>query len=366
VTADFFEAGGRSFLAAVRLSVLIEETFGMKWPLATFMTAGTLEEQAVKIREQCIEADWPVLVPIRQIGSKPPLFCVHLSDGHILSYRDLLQHLPSDQPLYGLQSRGLDGISPINTRIEDMARDYVAEIRKTYPRGPYAICGWSFGGTVAFEIARQLEQQQQRVALLALFDTGADRRMLGCARRFRRRTSRVPVYISRVWAAIRASFRRDRHKAVERPGEARLWQALAMGHHRGGRLPATLETIVKANRKALYDYIPREYGGRMIVFKATQRRSQRPRDPLLGWGPLSVGGVEIYEVAGTHLTLVFEPHARTLAEKLAQCLDRAWAGAEASPGVPTGTDRDGDESALPEHIFENPSSPVRQSGAPAL
>ncbi|HWC30996.1 MAG TPA: alpha/beta fold hydrolase, partial [Dehalococcoidia bacterium] len=172
VTADVFESGGHSFRSSARLGMLIEEAFGIRFPLATFMTAATLEEQANLVRKrQDVRAKWPSLVPIRESGSKPPLFFVHMADGHILSYRDLMRRLPPDQPLYGLQSRGLDGTSRINTRIEDMARDYVAEMRKAYPRGPYAICGWSFGGTVAFEMARQLEQQQRRVALLALFDT---------------------------------------------------------------------------------------------------------------------------------------------------------------------------------------------------
>jgi acyl carrier protein len=141
-TANFFELGGHSLLAA-RLSASIEQTFATKLPLATFITAATIEQQARLLRERRTQSRWPSLVPVRAVGSKPPLFCVHSRDGDVLSYRDLARHLPPDQPLYGLQSRGLDGMSRINTRIEDMARDYVAEIRKSHPRGPYAICGWS-------------------------------------------------------------------------------------------------------------------------------------------------------------------------------------------------------------------------------
>ena len=170
VTANFFEAGGHSLLAA-RLSTSIERAFGTHLPLSAFIAATTIEQQARLIRNHQKNAPWPSLVPIRANGSKPPLFCMHLREGDVLSYRDLARHLPSDQPLYGLQSRGLDGMSLINTRMEDMARDYVAEIRKLYPGGPYAICGWSFGGVVAFEVARQLEQEGQEVALLALLDS---------------------------------------------------------------------------------------------------------------------------------------------------------------------------------------------------
>ena len=173
ITDDFFALGGHSLLAA-RLSASIERAFGVKLPLATFLMAATIERQAKLLRALGKQEEWPLLVPIRAGGSKPPLFCVHLADGNVLSYRDLARHLPSDQPLYGLQSRGLDGIGRMNTRIEDMARDYVAAIRNMQPRGPYAICGWSFGGIVAFEMARQLADEGQTVELLALFDTRGD------------------------------------------------------------------------------------------------------------------------------------------------------------------------------------------------
>ena len=334
VTADVFELGGHSFRSSVRLGMLIEKAFGIQFPLVTFMTAATLEEQANLVRkQQDIETQWPSLVPIRESGSKPPLFFVHMADGHVLSYRDLMRRLPPDQPLYGLQSRGLDGTSPINTRIEDMARDYVAEIRKVYPCGPYAIGGWSFGGTVAFEMARQLEQQQQRVALLALFDTRVPTQTVRRrqAKRIWIKTLRTPVHISRALAYVKAVLRRPNRQSPVTGFEARVWQSLALEYHREFRLPRTLENIVKANKKAVYDYVPGAYGGRVTLIRALHRLSQRSRDPLLGWGTLSIGDLELHQVTGNHLTLLFEPHVRSLAETLTQCLNRAWNETGLSP-----------------------------------
>jgi thioesterase domain-containing protein len=298
------------------------------------MTAATLEEQANLVRKkQDIRAEWPSLVPIRERGSKPPLFFVHMADGHVLSYRDLMRHLPVDQPLYGLQSRGLDGTTPINTRIEDMARDYVAEIREVYPRGPYALCGWSFGGTVAFEMARQLEQQQRRVALLALFDTRVPTQTVRRrqAKRIWIKTLRTPVQISRALAYLKGVLRRPNQPSPVTGSvvEARVWQSLALDYHREFRLPRTLENVLKANKKAVYEYVPQPYGGRVTVIRALQRLSQKSRDPLLGWGTLSIGDLELHQVAGNHLTLLFEPHVRSLAETLTRCLDRAWSEAAA-------------------------------------
>ena len=114
-------------------------------------------------------------------------------------------------------------------------------------------------------------------------------------------------------------------------------------HRRGGWLPRALQSVTQANKYALRDYVPQAYGGRVTLFKVIQRHT--PLDPLLGWGPLATGGLEIHEVPGTHLDMVFEPHVRTLAEKLARCLDEAWAGADASTDGPTGTGRGGDRAA---------------------
>jgi thioesterase domain-containing protein/acyl carrier protein len=331
VTADVFELGGHSFRSSARLGMLIEEAFDIRFPLVTFMTAATLAEQANLVRrQQDVQTAWPSLVPIRESGSKPPLFFVHMADGHVLSYRDLMRRLPPDQPLYGLQSRGLDGTSPINTRIEDMARDYVAEMRRAYPYGPYAICGWSFGGTVAFEMARQLEQQQRRVALLALFDTRVPTQTVRRrqAKRIWIQTLRTPAYFSRVLAYIKGALARpNRHSPVTGSVEARVWQSLALDYHREFRLPRTLENIVKANKMAVYEYVPQAYGGRVTVIRALHRLSQKSRDPLLGWGTLSIGDLELHQVAGNHLTLLYEPHVRSLAETLTRCLDRAWSEA---------------------------------------
>ena len=338
VTANFFELGGHSLLAA-RLSASIERTFGTKLPLATFFKAATIEQQAHLLRERPAQKEWPSLVPIHASGSKPPLFCVHLVDGNVLSYRDLARHLPPDQPLYGLQSRGLDGVSRINSRIEDMASDYVSEVRRSHPGGPYAICGWSFGGLVAFEMARQLELAGQSVALVAMFDTHVPGKLhIGGPGSQPRR----PALARATTLLLRG---RDRLQTIGSLFEARLWRMLVLWHRHGGWLPRALQKVTHANRNALRDYVPQPYGGRVMLFKAAQHLSQRPRDLLFGWGPVAAGGVEIHEAPGHHLDMVFEPHARTLAEKLTRCLDKAWAVADTSARRPTRAGRGDDRAA---------------------
>ena len=114
---------------------------------------------------------WSSLVPIQPLGSKRPLFFVHGAGGTVIIYRDLVRHLGTDQPVYGLQAQGLDGKQSCLTSVEDMASHYLEAIRTIQPEGPYLLGGLSFGGTVAFEMARQLQAKGEEVALLALLDT---------------------------------------------------------------------------------------------------------------------------------------------------------------------------------------------------
>ena len=167
---NYFDLGGDSSVA-VQLFAQIDKVFGVKLPLATLFDAPTIEELARVLRQEEAPAGWSPLVPIQTSGSRPPFFCIHGAGGNVLIYRELAERLGPDQPFYGLQAVGLDASRPPLTRIEDMATAYAKEIRRKQPHGPYFLGGYCMGGTVAYEIAQQLQAQGERVALLALFDT---------------------------------------------------------------------------------------------------------------------------------------------------------------------------------------------------
>ena len=170
VKDNFFDLGGHS-LAAVRVFSEIERVLGCRLPLATFFKAPTIEQLSALIRDGGWRSSWRSLVPIRTSGTKPPFFCIHAVGGNILEYNGLASHLSPDQPFYGLQSIGLDGLSTPLTDIKSMAAAYTSEIREVQQHGPYYIGGRSFGGTVAYEIARQLRSEGEEIAMLAIFDS---------------------------------------------------------------------------------------------------------------------------------------------------------------------------------------------------
>lgn len=166
---NFFDLGGHSLLA-VKLFSQVEKRFGKSLPLALLFQAPTIKKLASLLHDSGWSPNWSSLVPIQPYGSKPPFFCVHPGGGNVLYYSDLAKHLGLDQPFYGFQAQGLDGISEPYTKIEDMASHYIQDMQKIQPEGPYLLGGFCLGGTIAFEMAYQLQLQGKEVALLALMD----------------------------------------------------------------------------------------------------------------------------------------------------------------------------------------------------
>lgn len=167
--SNFFDLGGHS-MTAVRIMMDIQKKIGKRLPLSALFSYPTIEELAQKIHSETTE-EWKSLVPIRTQGTKVPLYIVHGKGMNVLAFGSLIDSLDSDQPLYGLQPKGLNPEEHANSSIEEIAKGYVEELLKHNPEGPYAIAGYSSGGTVALEMSEQLINLNKKVAFLGLIDT---------------------------------------------------------------------------------------------------------------------------------------------------------------------------------------------------
>lgn len=173
VQDNFFEVGGRSLIAA-RIFARIEKEFGHKLPLATLYQAPTVETLALRLSAPAEGATERLgkITPIQAKGHLPPLYCIPGGGSDVIVFDDLSKALGPDQPLFGLQARGLDA-TPIEgacPTVEEVAKEFVSLIRRQQPSGPYYVSGHCFGALIAWEVARELTTQGHRVGLLALLD----------------------------------------------------------------------------------------------------------------------------------------------------------------------------------------------------
>jgi amino acid adenylation domain-containing protein len=368
---NFFDLGGHSLLA-VRMFAQLEETFGKSLPLATLLKAPTIEKLAIVLRQSEWSAPWSPLVEIQTEGSKPPLFCVHGGGFNVLIYRNLAINLGTDQPVYALQARGLDGNQPIVNRLEEMATDYVREIQRIQPEGPYFLSGLSNGGNIALEMAQQLTAQGQEVALVALFDSfGPDGikllpsypRLLSSLYYVLQYS--VPRFLTKLFQSGPKPLLAEFQKALSKLEQANrlsdpkassdqkistaspsstdktsvleqrmnqisqyilehsswaFFSPSAQLREMDDAVSKTLKQLEESYRRVHKAYTPRPYSGRIILFRATERPPGYWLDPQLGWSKIAKDGIEVYKIVGHHTSIM---DSLVLAEKMSVCLDNA-------------------------------------------
>ena len=323
---NFFDLGGHSLLA-LRMFVRLEQALRIRLPIATLFEAPTIEELAAVIRQGGRTGQWRSLVAIQPAGGRAPIFAVPGVGGNVLCYNDLARFMAPEQPLYGLQSRGLDGDEEPFTRIEDIAAGFVKEIRELQPEGPYYLAGMCMGGVVAYEMAQQLRAAQQEIGLLILLETwppvgtwgrllrpGA--RLLTVLRLIRSRLRLYAQTLARLEGRQRMKFLLGRLRM--------LGQMVAQRDvFRGDRSEFYQDVVNQANLIAYQEYEPRPYAGRVVFFRAEGRRVTAHQDRRLAWRQLITGDLDIQTVPGDDSGLMLaEPHVQILARELKARIER--------------------------------------------
>ncbi|GIW92285.1 MAG: hypothetical protein KatS3mg110_0326 [Pirellulaceae bacterium] len=308
ITDNFFDVGGDSLSAMTLLARIAHET-GLTLPPAGIMQAPTIEQLANVLRGGLAQTDWNPVVPLSPTGTAPPLFLVHPLGGSVLCYMRLVQRLQKTRPIYGLQSRGIDGRDEPSERIEQMAGEYVQAMRRVRPRGPYLLAGWSLGGIIAYEMAVQLQEQGDDVSLLAMFDAGHLYAFAVMLTFFKQDSQDM-------WSRLAAP--EDEQIAFFREKTARAQLIPPQADQQTAR---NIYRVVVANMRALYQYHPRPYRGKVVLFRAREKYIESRHDPAEEWKRLATE-VEVIPTGGDHLSLVHEPFVDELAGHLQRVLDR--------------------------------------------
>lgn len=327
---DFFALGGDSLLAA-QLVVEIEEQFQCSLPATALLEAPTVSGLARLLDRRQDPIASPTLVPLQPVGAlsrRPVFFCVHGLGGGIVDYRRLSQALGVEWPFYGVQARGLDGVEPIDESIEEMAAHYVQAIKGLQPMGPYCLGGYCFGGIVAYEMARQLTTAGDHVALVAILEGyapvgEAQRNELWREWRLAINFLRTLPYWLRDYLQLGRIRMQARNRRMMRVLRKRLWRLVGVRAELDAHdvldgvssWPAQLQRVVESHIAAARRYSPNPYAGRIVLFRTPHRLLQAPERDM-GWSKLSTEPVDVQMIAGSHGTILEEPHVRVLAEKL--------------------------------------------------
>jgi amino acid adenylation domain-containing protein len=315
---NFFDLGGHS-LTALQLVTEIEKKWGKRLFLSSILRSPTISDLAAVIRKQEKLPDWSSLVPIEIGGEKPPLFCIHPVGGNLLEYYCLAEYLRRDRPIYGLQAQGIDGKQEPLHRIEDMASQFIKEIQTIQPIGPYFLIGYSFGGTVAFEIAQQLRRQGHQIGLLGLLDTKAP-----TIREIHQSFSQsLAIHVNAIQRLSNkekiAYFSTKFKKIFKKKKNYRDSVISALSNIE--MLAPEILNVLDANLQAQAAYIPQIYSGNILLFRSECQSMYIDLYPNLGWGNLIDGNIKIQDIPGDHRHIMKEPNVQILAQTLQYWLD---------------------------------------------
>jgi amino acid adenylation domain-containing protein len=353
VRDNFFDLGGHSLLAA-RLVFRINALLDHNLPVSSLIQAPTIEQLGELVRAKDTAQLWQPLVELQSgSASQRPIFLVHGAFGDVLCYADLAHELGTGQPCYVLQAIGLDGVSQPLDRVEDMARAYIEQVRAVQPQGPYCLAGYSMGGTIAYEMAQQLQAHGEQIALLGIFDHPPSNGLRArppawpvfVGRFTRHLMINIPHWVAmargvsmRSWpAALRERAYLGRRTlssmvSARQPGIVHLVDELQRinGLQYLAEWPAYRRRVLELQHEAMYAYKPRAYAGGITLFRARRQPLMSPHDPSLGWADLVQGQIEVVEVKGNHNGILRYPQVRTLAAHLRPLL-------QTMPVVPGGT-----------------------------
>ena len=321
---NFFNLGGNSLLAAKTMTQ-IEKLTGKRLSLANLFKYPTIKELASSIDDP-IDTPYRSLVGIKPEGSKLPLYIVHGIGLNVLNFRSMVFNLDKDQPVYGMQSLGLDNKTEQFDDMEQIASAYNSEIMMHNPGGPYLIAGYSFGGYIAYEMVRQLKALGKDVRMLAMFDTNLQyptHQYSFFKKVYKKSLRQIPKFLFRI------------KSLTEQPKENISYLKTYYGRkltglykhtdfqdeHDPENLPEFMQKIADKLLFAFNRYIIVPVDIKIDLFKAKKRFYFVDDPEYLGWKDYARQGVNVHVVPGDHKDMFTPPNDAVLAKILQKRLD---------------------------------------------
>ncbi|WP_375584559.1 amino acid adenylation domain-containing protein [Cyclobacterium xiamenense] len=325
-TDNFFEIGGHS-LTAVKVMVQLEKVYGIRLPLSVLFKYPTVQYLSRAIKSGVLgDSEWKSLVAIKNTGSKPPLYIVHGGGLNILPFYAVAREMDREQPVFGIQAKGLDGVEEPLRTVEAIASQYLSEVLQQNPNGPYLLAGYSLGGIIAYEMASQLRKMGKSVEKLVLFDTYAFQS-----------NYRKP-FVLRILESLRYFFGKRifdvellfRHPSIFRRIKKASWERKVRKVRKLFRpeqdkaetsLLKTYKRVEFVYKEACKEYQIKRYEGPVDLIKARIAASYLPDKENFGWKPY-VRELRVWEADGEHITMLSPPNDASFAGLLQQILDK--------------------------------------------
>ncbi|MEV4641951.1 AMP-binding protein [Actinoplanes sp. NPDC049548] len=305
VNDDFFAVGGHSLLATILITRLRKQ-HGITLSLRQLLETPTVDGLAGRVRElTAVTTDHAsdVLLTLRPgRPGGPLLFLVHPIGGEALCYRALAAAVPPEFTVVGVRAPGLQG-GPRYTSVQEMAAAYLHEVLRLQPQGPYHLGGWSMGGVVAYEMARQLSFEGAPTALLLLLDSYAP-------------GSRAFEHFAQPGPARAASFARDLQRMTGENVDTAVLLGERPANDEADQMRRRFE-VFDANATALTGYRLRRTSlgdTRVVLVRAADQERPEGTSATLGWAEALGAEIELRTVAATdHFTLLHEAGAAAIA-----------------------------------------------------
>ena len=304
---DFFDAGGDS-LKAITFAMELERALGLELSPTLIYEAPSFSGFCEVLRASRAPRYAP-LVLLKAGAGPPPVFIIHGVGGNVVDILPMARRIAYPGAVIGIRARGLARGEMPHSSVEAMAADYLREIKARQPDGPYCLCGYSFGGLVAFEIARQLSESGNEVAFVGLFDTLMSplrwplRAWLSImGRRIARLPGNLRAAPLRAWAAGLRKMQRDDASLPGLPSA----------------LPVRVLRVAASALIASARYRPGFYCGELTLFTPVRREPRLPSLETI-WRK-HARALSIVETRGAHSTMLSVPNADSTAASLTRCL----------------------------------------------
>ena len=327
---NFFDRGGHSLLA-MKLLNDIQQVFGQQLSLSSLFQNPTIAQLAQQLYHIEVQSH-PDLLSLQLNGDAAPLFCLPGANGHGFYFRDLAINLGTERPVYGLETPGRDGLSPLPDSVAAHASQLLTLLRQQQAKSPYILAGYSSGCAVAFEMAYQLEQLGEKVGLLAIFDAGLVSHPESI-------TDRADVdwiwqSIQRIEALKGISLGLEYDDLAAQPDDQARWDLATEYLYRHNVLPehstlSLLKTNMKVMKALTLNYANYQPNYRIstpiVLFRAQEVHEivlQELQDISnygladWGWQAYTHKPVEVISVAGNHGRMLYEPNVKLLATEL--------------------------------------------------